>query len=84
VIVLDSAFGTVPALTHVNPNEQGVAESAVRTNIAIEDTYLQAIMDRYGVRDGSTSPALSSFSIAATCNHLGRGEPAPRSMEKLG
>lgn len=24
--------------------------SAVRTNIEIEDTYVQAIMDRYGVR----------------------------------
>jgi Arc/MetJ family transcription regulator len=34
--------------TLVKPTSQAV--SKVRTNIEIEDTYLQAVMDRYGLR----------------------------------
>jgi Arc/MetJ family transcription regulator len=38
--------------------------SAVRTNIEIEDTYVQAIMDRYGVRTKTAAVDLALRHLA--------------------
>jgi Arc/MetJ family transcription regulator len=38
--------------------------SSVRTNIEIEDTYVQAIMDRYGVRTKTAAVDLALRHLA--------------------
>jgi Arc/MetJ family transcription regulator len=48
--------------TLVKPTSQAV--SKVRTNIEIEDTYLQAVMDRYGLRTKTEAVELALGHLA--------------------
>ena len=50
--------------TYLTPKVYSRCMSRVRTNIEIEDTYLQAVMDRYGLRTKTEAVELALRHLA--------------------